>query len=157
MVRPPALILGAVLLSGCLHGAPRVACETLSGSIAETMTGPSTASGTITGSLNGSIAIEIDSTWTTADGFQVFRARHTIITTTGDTLRTSDEGTMVPLNATSLRINNSITPVTGTGRFRAATGSIITDGELNIGNAAVALRYQGELCTQNSKPASVKL
>jgi len=96
-------------------------CRQVSGTIAANLTSGSTAQGTVTGGLLGSVTASF-STTPQANGSIALSLHHVFVTETGDTLTTEDTGLLVPVPEAPgvYRMTVQYTITGGTGKFAGA-------------------------------------
>jgi hypothetical protein len=125
-------------------------CREVSGAIAANLTSGSTAQGTVTGGLRGSVTASF-STTPQSNGNIALSLHHVFVTESGDTLTTQDNGLLVPVpdspGVYRMTVQYMITG--GAGRFAGASGALMNHGEavLNSTPAQLTLRYAGHVCT----------
>lgn len=121
-------------------------CREVKGWILETVTGPNTAAGKITGDISGDVSIVITSLTPGEDGVVRFQGVCTMVTSRG-TIVTHDNAVLTPIKPPFYRVNTHLAVSSGTGMYAGVTGALETRGTVNfVPGGPVRLRYKGQLC-----------
>lgn len=121
-------------------------CHEVKGWILETVTGPNTAAGRITGDISGDVSIVITSLTPGEDGVLRFEGTCTMVTSRG-TIVTHDNAVLTPIKPPFYRVNTHLAVSSGTGMYAGVTGALETHGTVNfVPGGPVRLRYKGQLC-----------
>jgi hypothetical protein len=111
-----------------------------------------TASGTITGDLNGPVFAAIDEVNQSGNSdkgvLHVRMEHHYTNLWPFGTIDTSDYAVVAPIDrgAGLYRMNNRLTVVGGDGIYTGATGYLHTHGTLDFGTGAINLSLTGRVC-----------
>ena len=121
-------------------------CRDVKGMILETVNGPNTAAGNVTGDISGDVNIVITSLAQDENGVVRFQGICTMTTRRG-TIVTHDNAVLTPIKAPFYRVNTHLAVAEGTGIYAGVTGALETHGTVNfVPGGPVRLHYKGQLC-----------
>jgi hypothetical protein len=146
--RPTAPLEGAKpgLQLSRSEGSSDGGCRDVNGRILESVTGPNTAAGEVTGDISGDVNIVITSLAQDENGVVRFQGICTMTTPQG-TIVTHDNAVLTPIKAPFYRVNTHLAVAEGTGMYAGIAGALETHGTVNfVPGGPVRLHYKGQLC-----------
>jgi large exoprotein involved in heme utilization and adhesion len=103
----------------------------------------------LSGDLSGAVRGVIEESSVADDGTMTMQLAHTIVTSSGDLLLTTDAATLTPVTGTLFLMQQTQTLVGGSGTYANVTGTLEEFGAVDFGTGQGVLRYSGEICTGN--------
>ncbi len=129
------------------QAAAQSGCSSVGGAFVIDFIDQTTAIGTVSGDLQGSLRGVVLKSEPGDKNTVKFTTEHAIITIGGDLIRTADTSVFTPVQDKLGVLIQTQTIKGGSGRYTNATGTLTEVGTLDMTTGQGVLRYNGMLCT----------